>query len=562
MAEIQEIFFLPPMAIARLGGSATPLASFRWEEDPSLHGAGQTVILPEVSLAVQPDGSIRPFRPCVIQFRDGELFRPVAPFFELWVRTAEGEAPMTSEWLEQQSGSLANLIYTVTAANRKAERRTQDPLCGFSATIQVRGNDNGVMPLQASSPKRSGALVKSSAPIALGSFQVIRPAPGTAMDVDLSVLRVRFTPASGQVYGPSTATTAPDETGRIHELVPPQKRILNPSSSWSSYSDTQRNDNPEPSDTYDGADTRERENDNRIQNQSYGVVDDTCDALIEAALKLGGKTFRATARVFSAPPDFAPDRRPFASLADELFDRDPVSFPDESIEDAMLRIGDLFQRAYETASLANLDMMRSSPDTMGAQSTSDAPAFSDLPKITARESMTLNDKGYFDPNKDIYSPPSADERLPLASVAQQVHGAKADTDDLEAFLRSDPDRIKKMVRPAYARLKDLDKQVDPRQHPNEDQRDPRIIRDRLHDMRMPPYMRDSDATALSLTRTQYEFLMSVVKQLRAQAMAAPAGIRTSAHVARVVERRKSAESGVPAEDGRNPAADSKPEGQG
>lgn len=68
---IDELFFLPPMAVARLGGSDIPLASFRWAEDPSLYGAGLTVIVPDISLEVTADGSVRPFLPAFIQFRDG-----------------------------------------------------------------------------------------------------------------------------------------------------------------------------------------------------------------------------------------------------------------------------------------------------------------------------------------------------------------------------------------------------------------------------------------------------------------------------------------------------------
>src|SRR6266852_2574756 len=91
MSVIEQIFFLPPMAVARLGGSDTPLASFTWVEDPSTHGAGTTIIEPATSLEVQPDGAVRPFLPIAIQFRDGNLLRPVAPFFELWAKV-QGQA--------------------------------------------------------------------------------------------------------------------------------------------------------------------------------------------------------------------------------------------------------------------------------------------------------------------------------------------------------------------------------------------------------------------------------------------------------------------------------------
>jgi hypothetical protein len=80
------------MAVARLGGGSVPLESFAWIEDPSLFGAGKTVIAPQVTLEVQRDGSILPYTPGIIRFREDERLRPVAPFFELWATIIpEGE---------------------------------------------------------------------------------------------------------------------------------------------------------------------------------------------------------------------------------------------------------------------------------------------------------------------------------------------------------------------------------------------------------------------------------------------------------------------------------------
>ena len=137
--------------------------------------------------------------------RDGNLLRPVAPFFELWVRGDAGEHALTAAWLKANSGSLDKITYTVTAANKKAARRCGVPSCAFSATVRVSGNDHRKYPLLASSPKLPSGedgLVLPNSPIPLGHFQVIKPVPGAAMDVDLNVLRVRFTPARGEVYGP------------------------------------------------------------------------------------------------------------------------------------------------------------------------------------------------------------------------------------------------------------------------------------------------------------------------------------------------------------------------
>src|ERR1700739_1658137 len=277
MKSIDEVFFMPPIAIARLGASRTPLVSFTWLEDPSLYGAGLTIITPAISLDVLADGSVRPFLPKNTQFRDGNELRPVAPFFELWARSGQEMEPITLQWLKENRSSLAAIQYAVTATNRKAARRTGDPACGFLASIQVAGDNHDPKPLMASSVGEV-PLVLPSKPIPLGQFQVIRPTPVIAMGVDLSVVRVRFTPASGKVYGPvspvpGTPITANDpdhgSAGPKHTVVQAEDRILNPQASWMQYSMNDREANPEPADTYDGAD------DSATRNRSLGVVDDT-----------------------------------------------------------------------------------------------------------------------------------------------------------------------------------------------------------------------------------------------------------------------------------------------
>jgi hypothetical protein len=101
--------------------------------------------------------------------------------------------------------------------------------------------------------------------------------------------------------------------------------------------------------------------------------------------------------------------------------------------------------------------------------------------------------------------------------------------------------MRQLVRPAYAHFKDLRATVKTNDKPDPTQRDPRIIRDTEHDMRMPPYMRDSDATPLSLNRRQYEFLMQTVERLQPTAKElkteAPESIsQTRDHLSRVVQR--------------------------
>ena len=531
---ITELFFLPPMAVARLGGSQKPVDSFTWAEDPSLHGSGLTIIAPAVTLRVGTDGAITPFLPTSISFRDGVLLRPVAPFFELWVRSRTTERPVTLEWLDAQGASLADIRYTITATNAKAARRTGDSSCAFSARAQVNGDDFRPQPLMASSVGVN-PLVLSSSPIALGQVQVIRPTRAMALGVDTSVVRVRFIPARGEIYGPPSAqeATEPDTNApsRRHELVPARNRILNPNASWLKYDASNRFRNPEPGDTYDGSD------DSKRRNESYGVVDDTCDVILSAAVTIHKRVWTATARAFSAPTDFAPDRRPFVSLAEDLRDRDAMRRESaEPLSDAVARLGDLFQRIFETVSLTSVDMIR---DTMLPTRASGPPNPPDLPAVN-RDSMTPRDE-LFDKNDDLLAPPSSHERLPYSSVAQQVHAGFADTEDLTLFLRTNADRIRRLIRPAYPHFRDFHANPSSTQHPDPTQRDPRILRDTMHDMRMPPYMRDSDATPLSLNRRQYDFVMHVLDRLqpargRTKRKAQNIG-RVEEHVARVATRR-------------------------
>jgi hypothetical protein len=511
-----ELYFQPPMAVSRLGGSDTPLESFVWSEDPTISGAAKTVIEPAVSLSVEPDGSVRPFLPGTIRFRDGGHFRPVAPFFELWLRyqSADGvfhDEPLTRDLLRAAGATTESLSYVVTAANRKAARRSGDEASAFQARVQVAGNDHRRHALLASSLRQPGTepLVSDERPIPLGAFQVIRPTGGREMGVDLGAVRVRFTPARGEVYGPPAAAAAPaPDTGRVHVIVKPENRILNPRASWLNYNaDYTRFDNPEPSDTFDGADV---DPNNFLNNVSWGVVDDTCDALIEATLVVAGVRLAAAARVFVGPPDFAPDRRPFVSLVDELADRDlgtpgPVAAADVVLTEQ--EIADLFQRVYETVSLADLDATRG--NAIGDNVRSRVAGFTQPPR-TDSQTMTAADAPYADLTAQLVPPPTPQAPLPYTDTAQLAHMRLSDLDDLIEFLRFNGDRVRQMLRPPFGVVRELSENPLPTATPDPKHRDPRINRDRAHDMRMPPYMRDSDATALSLTRRQYLQVMALL----------------------------------------------------
>jgi hypothetical protein len=117
------------------------------------------------------------------------------------------------------------------------------------------------------------------------------------------------------------------------------------------------------------------------------------------------------------------------------------------------------------------------------------------------------------------------------------------------LFRTQPDRIRHLLRPPFARIADLPAQppdklptdelgTPPKQVLTPRERDPRVLRDGLHDMRMPPYMRDSDAAPLSLTWRQYREVMALIDHLAAMSNDSFAQLSpVRRHIARVVRRR-------------------------
>jgi hypothetical protein len=535
---VHNVFFKPPLAIARVGGSPTPLDAFVWDSDKSIHGANRTVIRPDVTLKVLADGSLRPYLPNVIQFRDGELLRPVAPFFELWATVQRKghkrqEVPFNLSFLEDVSIWLDSVEYTVTVGNRKAQVRAQSAACAYIARINAMGDDHERKPLDAFSPHNAGQepLVFRDRPIRLGEFQVIKPIPRQAMGVDLSVLRVRFTPARGEVYGPPTAIAGPASPlppgealqavtlgGRLHDIVPRRNRILNPRAAWCDYvMDEFGQEDPQPSDSYDGANVGE--------NRSWGVVDDSGDGIIEVQVAIKGVRHVAAARVLSSCPDYAPDRRPFNSFADDLADRDygrmDIGNTEDDLKETQAEIADLFERAFETSSLMNLDALRD----RAVKENLSWPVRSGYPKLPQidEKSMTAGDQPYADdlaanlfPSPAAPPPPSGPQPTPLpySDLAHFRHGPLCDEDTLVDFLSAYADRVRHLIRPPFGRFGELAARKKKRDSARAF-RDPRVERDGYHDMRMPPYMRDSDQNSLSITYRQYHAIMDLLDRITA-----------------------------------------------
>lgn len=129
---ICALFCVPPISIARLGGSTAPVSAYAWANPANPRTDGQTVVAPAWSLGIGPDGVQAPFMPESIGFRDGALLRPVCPFIEIWARVGDPDAApatwrdarLTPALLAAEGRSLNDLSVSVVARNLKIQRRT------------------------------------------------------------------------------------------------------------------------------------------------------------------------------------------------------------------------------------------------------------------------------------------------------------------------------------------------------------------------------------------------------------------------------------------------------
>jgi hypothetical protein len=104
--------------------------------------------------------------------------------------------------------------------------------------------------------------------------------------------------------------------------------------------------------------------------------------------------------------------------------------------------------------------------------------------------------------------PTADDPLPLSEHARMRHRAMSDLQNLIEVVSLDPNRIKAIVRPPF--------EVESLEDGNSTS------------MRMPPFMRQSNALPLTLARWQYDLLLRWVERtatslatMRAQAVGLP-----------------------------------------
>src|SRR4051794_35722274 len=205
---ILELRILPPLAVARLGSSPEPLENYDLVvEDP----LDYRKIQPSETLRINPATGeiIEAYTPSSIQFRDGDRIRPVAPFLEVFARTAPDVLePLTVDLLRAQGLAPEDLRWTVTLGNIKAFRRTGDPHDKITATTSF--SDHARYPLEGHCTN-----FLAEKPLPLGIAQYIKPTKA------FPETRLRYTPAAGLVYGASARRiTADGPNGPVTEPDP------------------------------------------------------------------------------------------------------------------------------------------------------------------------------------------------------------------------------------------------------------------------------------------------------------------------------------------------------
>jgi hypothetical protein len=314
--------------------------------------------------------------------------------------------------------------------------------------------------------------------------------------LDLDVIRVRFTPGRGEFYGPRQAVQ-PTPESPVPAVIA-ANAFLDSRAGWFN-SPAQGGGFVVPGDTFDffqvGA-----------MQHALGVVDDTCEGRIEVQLRLAAAAapiLRAHANVLVGPPDFAPDRRPFLTIADELNDRSGDAAARNSAlsgADLDLWIEDLFTRAYETVSLMNVDHWRAVRGLRGLDG--DRLARTAIAGDTVMpEDQSMGSRDALR-NRDLrVVPRSADVPLPLSGHARERHRSLAAVERLRDLVASSPTRLRELVRGPF--------EVESGEGGN------------TTTMRMPPFMRQSNASPLTLAAWQYALVIRWVDEQQTRRLVAP-----------------------------------------
>ena len=346
---IKRIRIFPPLAVARLGSSPTPLENYDLDIPDAV---SPRKIIPAVTLLVDEDGNVTETKLTgSVAFRDRDgLIHPVAPFFEVWSQTdcSEDWVPLTKSMLEANGLTSDAVHWKVSVGNHKIFRRTNNPDDRIDAVTD-----------EIADHRRHELLGEcknflDNEKLPLGFVQYLRPSD------EHPEVRLRFTPAHGKVYGSQSAEPDPFVVKAIYD---PKK------GGWKGYKEpyTQKNDYDgrrltNPAQIFAGYDSPNPINPDF--HVGYGYVDDECDGIVEAFLNTGQDTLNAFARVAAGPPTFAPDSKPVRTVADEL--EQALLGPEAAAsQEEIEAVKDIVRCALETVRLMNTAQMNKTGTVRG-----------------------------------------------------------------------------------------------------------------------------------------------------------------------------------------------------
>jgi hypothetical protein len=343
---ITEIRILPPFAIGRLGASETPLENYDLVPNGDSALGFRQIKGAETLRVNRATGEITGiYKPDRVQFRDGGAIRPVAPFLEVFARTADDTLePLTLALLDEHKLTPASLTWRVEVGNLKIFRRTSIAADRIEAKAEF--SDHRLHALEGHCENFFAGKV-----LPLGSVQYIKP---TAQFPDV---RLRFTPAGGWVYGSSPKRKEVDASNKVVEtddkIIAHDRIIYDPKKgTWRGFDDGKT---PAPERTVPGAIYAGYSDPDSGDQISWGYLDDECDGIVTATLTIEGKKLSAFARIAAGPPTFAPDSVPIRTVADDL---DQVLLGHEADASVTLEEAEeIVRRAVESVRLMNTAAM-------------------------------------------------------------------------------------------------------------------------------------------------------------------------------------------------------------
>lgn len=376
--KIRELRILPPLAIARVGSAVDPVVNFTLDEDPNQPLDFRQLVAQKTLVVDERTGEItRSFLPQEITFKDEQnRIRPVAPFLEVFALTDKEElVPLTLEVLRKAGLGPEAISWSVSVANRKVARRTNDPGDIVSADSEWF-SDHKVHVLDGHCPN----FINADAHIRFGQVRYIKP------NRDFPEIRLRFTPAEGLIFGPNRppriSPDVPQDPSLAHEKhysVPAERRIYDTEKGkWCGFMVDPRIDNAIPG----FGNTKETFQNETLPPslyasvppappwlhgniaQSRGYLDDVCDGIVTVRLALRkGEPLLARARITSGPPAMVPDSLFLRNLADDLDQviHGPEVPPEEPEEVTRERALDIIRRAFETVRFLNVAVMNGNP---------------------------------------------------------------------------------------------------------------------------------------------------------------------------------------------------------